>query len=458
MTLQLSQEFDVHNRAEWRERLDITGAEFDTLVAARVLRPLPGEALFRMEFVGVAMTTRGSIKVTPRVLGPEAYSFATLLQLMRRYFLRSAERRPYETASEELHHEDDRVTREFDAFLALLSWYHEHGLYRHERKILIAGGGRPDWQRTFARSPVLHCDNGVFYDRPVGGRRGAYPTIICSLQLYFLDQLCKRYGFAPPPSLEAGMLWSLPLQVDPADERGRATLVHALHIERRTVFRSDKLRLLDLLLALLEVSGQSSEPKGIRLYGTTAFFRVWEDACRHYFSSNNLSKLDDLAQPQWHLRDAEGSWQSDAGGHQQPDIALRKGDVRVVLDAKYYFPFPKSRPGWADIVKQLYYRDCLPEESGEVVNAFLLPGTTEACFAFAGYVSVEASGARSYPPIEAWLLNSQNVLDCYLAGDSLELCGLGEFLRIRDGMCENLVHSPVSISTERNEDFPTRAA
>lgn len=450
MTLRACRERSVHDRMGWRETLNLDETDFDDLVAARVLRPELGGRLFRMEFVGVAMTAKGSIAVTPRVSGGDTYAFAALLRLMRRYFLRSAARRPYETASADLHHQDERIVREFDGYLALLAWYREHGLYRHEVKTLVEGGGRPDWRRTFARSPVLISESRALYNRPIGRRRAHNPSLIGSLQLHFLGKLSERFGYPPPPDLETNLLWSLPLTVDPASAEGSAQLAARVQAERRTVFRGDRLVLLDVLLALLNLPSRSDGPDGVRLFGTTAFYGVWEDACRHYFSSGQFAELTALAQPQWQLRTGDGNWRSEPGGEQRPDIALRAGNVRAILDAKYYVPFPWSKPGWADIVKQLYYQDCLPLEAGEVMNAFVMPGKIGERFAFAGRVEVEGVGSKSYPPIEAWLLDPRHVLDVYLSGDAPQPPSLAELLRHRAGMGEDTIQPPAHVGGQGN--------
>jgi hypothetical protein len=444
VTLRTCTERTAGTREAWLEKLNLTEGEFDGLVSARVFRQQPGSNVYQLEFVGVAMTSRGSIAVAPRVPGAASYSFAAILRLLRRYFLRSAARAPYESAAADLHFRDDRVVREFDAYLALLSWYWEHGLYRQETRAVSTAGGRPDWRRTFARSPVLISDGRVLYAQPVGTRRAYNPSLVGSLQLHFLRELSGRFGYSPPPDIETEAHWSLPLEVDPSTEAGAQMLASRIQAERRSVFRGDRLVLMDTLLALLGTAGLDG-PQGMRLYGTTAFYMVWEDACRHYFSSDEFLEISELAQPRWGLRASDGSWSTASGGEQRPDIALHVGNVRALLDAKYYYPFPASRPGWADIVKQIYYQESLPAQEGEVVNCFLMPGSAAERFTYAGYVKVDGKGAKTFPAVEAWLLNSLHVLDTYASGDALQPPILGEFLRHREGMAEVPSEAPANI-------------
>lgn len=442
MTLRVCIEQTVHDRAGWLEALNLTEDEFDGLVARRVLRQDTKSRDFRIEFVGVAITSRGSISVVPRVPGAVNYSFAAILRLMRRYFLRSDAREPYESAAADLHFQDDRLVREFDAFLALLSWYREHGLYRQETRAMVTGGGRPDWRRTFARSDVLVSDGRVLYVQPVSSRRTYNPSMVGSLQLHFLRTLSDRFGFSPPSEIEAEIHWSLPLDADPVTRSGAQLLVSRIQAEKRSVFRGDRLVLLDILLALLGGSAGLDGPEGLRLYGTTSFYMVWEDACRHYFSASGFSDIPELAQPQWKLRNSLGRWSREHGGEQRPDIALRRGDVHVVLDAKYYYPFPVSRPGWGDIVKQIYYQESLPAEKGEIINCFLMPGLARDRFTFAGYVEVEGLGVRAFPSVEAWLLNPAHVLEAYSSAEAIHPSSLEDFLGVRASMTETISKAP----------------
>nr|WP_323778391.1 LlaJI family restriction endonuclease [Amylibacter sp.] len=424
----------------------MTEVEFEELVAKRVLQQEKYSSKFKLLFVGVGMTSRGSFLVTPRVPGTVNYSFASILALLRRYFSRSIERKGHEDSATNLHFQDSSLVREFDAYLSLLSWYRDHGIFRQETRSSTRSGGQPDWRRTFVRGDVLISDGQLLHARPVGSKRASKPSLIGSLQSYFLRELSIRYGFAPPSELADEMFWNAPLEANPQDPSGSRTLARHVASKRSTVFRGDHLVLFDTLLTLLGVEAGLNGPNGLRLYGTTAFYMVWEDACRHYFNTSETTEIHQLAQPQWKLYNQENSsWHSEPGGEQRPDIAMRHGLFRAILDAKYYFPFPRSRPGWADIVKQIYYQESLAVEDGDVINCFLFPGAIDSEFVFGGYVEISSIGSKKFPHVEAWLLNAFSVFELYASGESRKGSSLSELIRRRDSMTKVFMDPPTLI-------------
>ena len=202
------------------------------------------------------------------------------------------------------------------------------------------------------------------------------------------------------------------------------------------MFRSDRLRLLGLLTALLDATSAVAGQDGLRVYGTTAFYAVWEDACRHYFRSPDAEPLDGFAQPEWHLYRDGQRFGDVAAGEQRPDIAISVPGHRLILDAKHYYPFPTSRPGWPDIVKQYYYIESLPQFDGATVNAFLMPGRAGVEFEFSGFVRTSAINVREFPDIEVWLVDPFSVLSFYTLSGAPASAALHRYLDVRAVMGE----------------------
>ncbi len=132
------------------------------------------------------------------------------------------------------------------------------------------------------------------------------------------------------------------------------------------------LRVLDALETLIRQRDDMDGPVATRLYGTTSFELVWEDALRDLFGN-------DIERPSL----GEATWYTVSGGvladrtvaaSRRLDFAVETDDQVILCDAKYYHPFPDRKPGWEDIIKQIYYaQSMLLPTHKRLRNAFLLP-------------------------------------------------------------------------------------
>jgi hypothetical protein len=348
----------------------------------------------------------------PRVGIDTADPVGWLHRVLAVYFVHEG-RRSRDDATVDLHHRDSSVFREIDALVTLLGFYASRGL--HRRIVMTStsrGSGAVDWAATLMRCEPMIANGSVIYTEPQRWARRTETNEVGRLQAVATVWLARRYEARIPSGLlDAVAGVDVDARMAPAHVQSDLLL---LARERAVTYLAADLGLLDALEAVVSTRRDMSGVAVAKLYGTTAFALVWEDAVRDLFGDDGSDAT--LGQANWYdLRD--GGW---SGASRAPprrlDLLLRHGEEVLLADAKYHHPYPVVRPGWADIVKQLYYAESLIREEGACVrNAFLLPRAGRP-LALAGIVRVEES-ARDFPPVEAWTLDPQWVFSAYGNGD-----------------------------------------
>lgn len=420
----------------WRTRLGLDAGTWDALLADGVFAPVRGDTArtMRLAFVGLVGLDDVLLACVPRFGLGAADPVAWLRRVLAVYFAREG-RRSRDDELVDLHHRDEGVFREIDALATLLGAFAERGL--HRRAVAVsspAGSGAVDWALTLARRDPLIVGGVPFYPDPWRRERRSAENEVSRLQAAATAWLARRYGL-PIPSGLTDAVAGVDLDARMSPERARFDLA-LIGRERSVTYMAADLRVLDALEAVVTGHRRMAGVAGPRLHGTVAFALVWEDAVRDLFGDDAADAS--LGHADWF------DWEGDAWSKARPaadrrlDLLVRREGEAVVVDAKYYHPFPGSRPGWADVVKQLYYAESLVRSDGEAVrNAFMLP-RTGARLALAGLVSV-TGGARDFPPVEAWTLDPAWTFSGYGDGDPARRAGARSALfAARDEMAEVL--------------------
>jgi len=431
--------------AQWQARAGIGALDIDHLVRSRVLRLTPS-GRYRLSFVGVVIFADALLYARPKFGAVDGLGMNDVLRILRSYFSRSSARRPHSDSERDPEFGDSEVLREFDALRGLQDWFFVHGVYQREQSISDLRG-RPQWPRTIAKCPPLVTQDAVVYPVVLAERREMTLDAISALQIGLLRTLLERYGFPVPGSVHNAVAatgtgaWRWPLE-----ESSRKYYERRLAVERRSVFRTHSLRLFELLHEILSsrLAAPDAQP---HIYGTTAFYAVWEDACRTGIACADAAQYGALlGQPVWWSKGADGSKQR----HEQeqiPDLVVRRGRWLLILDAKYYHPFPHARPGGPDIVKQLYYAESLRNPEAELLSIFLLPmpGATLPCFL--GYATIEGA-RRGFGTIEAWGLDPAALLLRYpaISADRANAI-LDTIIRHRKGVAEFVGQAPPDVGS-----------
>lgn len=397
-------------QAAWVDVLGVCPEDIENLVASRILR-LGDRGNLELTFVGIIVFNNSLLFARPKFDLAGHLSMGEVIRVLRDYFLRSGSRRPVVDKLREPEYGDTEVLREYDASLRLLAWFNDHGVFRREQSI-TSNRGRPHWVKTVAKcSPVL-MQGSAIYPAVIAERREGMLNDISALQIGILRKLLQRYGVSDPEGAieHAEQATGSIVESWPIPEDRRTYFERRLAIEQRSVYRTDALQLLKLMQELLSTRLAAASPQP-QIYGTTAFYSVWEDACRTAMGvERDMEPAISLAQPVWWTYGENGKL---AYEHRQiPDIVLVREQWHLIADAKYFYPFPASRPGWPDIVKQLYYAESLRVPQVQVRSIFLLPLEGKDSPTFLGYSTVEGAN-RTFAVIEAWGLDPIAALLAY---------------------------------------------
>ncbi len=392
----------------WCSRLGVERDDFDTLLATGVLRAQRG-GLLALEFVGMVVFNSSCLHARPKYSSAESFDLAATLAVLRGYFSRSDKRSPFTDELRFPEFRDLEVLREFDALIALREWFALHGFYRQQvEKRSI--GGRPNWARTIARQSPLVVQGSVLY--PAIESEHWYDAFneITTLQIGLMTALSERYGLPISDELRtAALTTGHSIDAWPLPPGAQHYLLKRILAEKLVQFRSDNLRLLTVLEQLLDAR-MANPGRRILIFGTTAFYAVWEDGCRVLFGG--LTKPSDaIGHPTWrYVRVAEEVVED---VKQLPDIVVARGNRLFIFDAKYYFPFVASKPGAPDIVKQIYYAEAVAAPAWSIIRSlFILPVNDAWSPQHLGEAAIEGS-ARKFPVVEAWGIEPRVVFASY---------------------------------------------
>lgn len=330
-------------RSEWSSKLGISDSDLSYLINARVLRPIESDRL-ALVLVGIVVFQNSLLFSPPKFGGGKSFDLPSILRILRDYFRRSSSRRPIVDNVHDPEYGNSEVLREFDALQRLQEWFFTHGLYRREQ-VQVSHRGRQHWAKTIAkRSPIL-IQGAAIYPYMIAERREGVLNDVSALQIGILRHLLERYGLTMPETVEhAEQATGSIIEQWPIPDNQRTYLDRRLAIEQRSVYRTDSLQLLRLLRELLgsQLAGINSPPK---IYGTTAFYSVWEDACRIAIGSDSqTTAISSIGQPVWWSHNIQGV-KTRYEQEQIPDIVVVREAWHLIIDAKYYYLFPASRPG-----------------------------------------------------------------------------------------------------------------
>lgn len=450
MTIVRLVEDEVASAAEWKDRLDLDRTSVRDLVRRGVLSPVRNDPAsdppLQLTYVGLIATRHRLGLARPRFAKEQDVGTEWLRRVLRVYFRRSS-RRNVAGPLEEFGYRDEGAFRELDALTTLRSQFERRGLYaRREVAVRPAGEGATDWGRTIRGTVPIVTPDTVFYPDPLGVRRLLVANEVSLIQVAVTSYLAGKYGEPVPDAIDAAAAGL------PKDFLNRsATRFHlaTLRREQARTYLADDLQLLDTLAAVLDgLHGMAGIDLPL-LYGTRAFALVWEDALRDLLGHDDI-RMGRLVWTDW-LTD---EWSSTVdAGEQRPDLVLTRADETLVVDAKYHHPFPARRPGWADVVKQLYYAESAIVATGHTVrNLFVLPtplgSPRHDPVGLAGRVAV-AGGARRFPSIEAWFADPEWVFLAYGQSDHGRCARARRALfAARDEAAEVLVDADSDISVE----------
>lgn len=340
--------------------------------------------------------------------------------------------------------------------LMLMEMYDEHGIYSNYVRIFKNNGtGDISWERTItARQAFIDGETPVYFDLETIASTRDDADFIMRLHKCVLTE-CSDYMKA------TGLLRLLSLdEIELSDEKledlgGKDYILYRLDQERGTQFVTWKQDVLDLLIHYVEGDESDVSVDEVVCLGSTAFYNVWEKACKIAFGDlldkrldrvgialagkwadlGNQTMMDIVPSPKW-FRFVEGEMRgcNDVATLKPDTVAVwdcSDGKAFVILDAKYYTPrldaIPQGVPGVEAVVKQVLYqrsyKDFVSDHGfSRVVNAFLVPCEGDG-FTLLGHVDFPDIFERVQPPfvdgVDMWLLPARRIWQCYLNGKTL---------------------------------------
>lgn len=354
----------------------------NTLIQNGVLTPEKDGAL-RVRFVGVAVAAGRSFQILPKIFPAAstnvAYTMRQVIRALRRYARWQPQHR------DEAPFLDPTASHTDLNALALADWlirdYLNAGIYRRLReREEISGRGQMNWRRTIERmAPVLSAGNPVYVDTITRSTTRDRDYFVSRLHRQIVDGASQRFGH---------LLGYGPFNLDhepfePFSELPALSLCQAkVQQEMREAFSDRAMHLLPMLLAWLTAI-ERAESSDLALYGTSAFYDVWEKACASALGNERDQWQAHIPRPTW--RSIEGHVR--AADTFEPDIVTRIRDGAeehlLIADAKYYRlampPYLQGQPGVNDVAKQLWYQRCLADAARgrglvQTYNIFVVPG------------------------------------------------------------------------------------
>lgn len=354
----------------------------NSLIQNGVLAPDKDGAL-RVRFVGVAVAGGRSFQILPKIFPVSTTNVTSTMRQVIRALRRYARWQP-QRRQESPFLDPTGSQTDLNA-LALADWlirdYLTAGIYRRLRdREEVNGSGLINWRRTIERMvPVLSSGRPVYVDTVTRSAAKDRDYFVSRLHRQIVEYAAQEFGYL----LGYGPLNLEHEPFEPFGDLPALSLCQArIRQEMRDAFSDRAIQLFPMLLAWL-TSIERAKSADLALYGTSAFYDVWEKACALALGNEREQWQAYIPCPTW--RSTEGHTQG--ADTFQPDIVTRIRDgadeYLLIADAKYYRlsmpPHLQGQPGVNDVAKQLWYQRCLAGAArdrglAKTYNIFVVPG------------------------------------------------------------------------------------
>ncbi|MDR0911813.1 MAG: LlaJI family restriction endonuclease [Methanobrevibacter sp.] len=282
----------------------------------------------------------------------------------------------------------------------LIEDYFSNGLYKSSERIIEENGkGRIEWTKTIKSKLPFIKDNKFFYLNLSTSRNNIdLNHIIAQIHEKIILECIENFGWLFNEK-DSGKK----VELDLTKEKQIVILEKKL-IE---TYIAHDIKLIQSLIAYLKET-TNNDPDFV--FVTPYFYVIWEKILQFIFSHDEtIQKL--VPKPYWQLEDNKKETR------QIPDILVKhkndKNEELIIFDAKYY-SFEKEPPGWAAIVKQLYYNLSL-KDSKNIKNAFILPSSinNHNKYQYIGHAGVEGK-KKKFGIVNAFAVDIATVLEDYV--------------------------------------------
>ena len=278
-----------------------------------------------------------------------------------------------------------------------------YGIFAERVRYATVNFGKPNWLRTTTRELAMVSSNGnIVYPNIRSSRTlSAHDSILAHIQVAVLLEITTHHGW-----------WLEGLQDRETELKGYALTrfprflwSQKLRVLLPNLFAQRAIRLAHSLISYLDENPHQND--GLSLFGVEDFHVVWERMLREVIPGVEGEWNSRLPKPAFKFI----SGRQEEGRGMQTDIVIRDGTTLKVLDAKYYDATTISNsPGWADIVKQLFYHLALTSVTDDEVRtgSFVFPSREHGEGPFT-QISVDG-----FPSINFIYLSTVEVMEAYL--------------------------------------------
>jgi hypothetical protein len=292
--------------------------------------------------------------------------------------------------------------------IKVLEDYIKQGIYSVTSKKFSSNfGGKINWSKTIRDvRPFISKSNVPIYSPPITVRQTPISDSVVNIHKAIVAeadrQLCwliSKNGNLVAPHFAKRVL-----------KFSKTKAIALLRNELAKQYEDEKVTQLQLMIDYLQQRALQGEQSGWRL-GTTNFQVLWEKICSVVFG-DQLVKFPIPAVPAYQ---AESSRILRPENAPRPDIVISDDKKIAIIDAKYY-DFAKSKPSWADMVKQFFYAKAygLKYPSKEIKNIFAVPECNDT--SAKSVVVVNADNVlleNEFPPINIFYLNVDEMIKLF---------------------------------------------
>lgn len=414
-----------------------------------------GDCLYVFTYVGVITSGSRVIKVYPKYLlskGEEpAAEMKQVIKVLEKY----------SNSEEQIINifNGDGENRSFNILavtLFLLKDYYEYGIYTNSEDIAeVNGEGEILWEKTIDEGFAIIEDNRPYYTE-------LYTRKTVENDMDYFKRLHECVITECSKQLHKAQLDVL-FDIETVELSGETLLdfgdkdyiLERLYKELNIQFNTRRQILLKTIYTYISQDRRMLEENdGISMFGTTAYYRVWEKACAAVFDnklntalgrlkmsvplagefkSRSREKLINIIEkPKWKGVDME---EKDAADTLIPDLIsipqIEGADCFLIFDAKYYNiqlergkPL-RNHPGIEDVTKQylyqLAYRDFIKAHHiTKVKNCFLMPAEKDEIIK-KGTVRMPMLEALGLENIQIRLIPAALLYDCYLRQEKIDI-------------------------------------
>jgi hypothetical protein len=319
-----------------------------------------------------------------------------------------------------------------DAFMGLVMLTLERGFHHQavvDKKALHEG---VDWARTINETTAIHTINSAIYPDAITRIQSHQLSELAEVQAFALLDMRKRLGFFVDvfaPNLDE--LWE---QCRDILEHG-TVLLHPKSIEQvlehhgNATNRDEDIELTSNLYDWFRSDWSAGTP--LLAFGVTSFHTVWENMCVEAMSS--------FGEPVTHRQIASQPAYKIDKHHiplspQKPDILLRRGNVVLIADAKWYLLEKKILPQTPDAMKQIAYEQTIDPAFQVKANVLLLPSEDEQPWTVVGTLQLFKDGLEDgrYHPVSLIAFNWKLLAEMYLRRGQFPEGFFEDILKLRD--------------------------